>query len=192
MSKASGAFGQIVIWLLVVVLVAGVAFVALFFVMRSQGATYYIEYDGNRYLGGTNGGVFDCVGGNTYEFSVKSLAGGEVDFAAKVMASGETTVRFSFGDELHTLYNGNDELDDYSEVFGLDKNADGFSLTLPDNFTVEQAIETKYGGDVVLQDDISEKVSCFMSVVEVGESAVNIRLVLYNMTITFDPPQIIF
>ena len=160
--------------------------------MRSQDVTYYVEYGGERFFGGTSGGVVDCVGGNTYDFSVKSLTGGEIDFSVKVMASGEKTVRFSFGDELHTLYNGNAELDDYSEAFGLEKRTDGFSLTLPDGYTVEQAIETKYGGDVVLQDEVSEDYSYFTLFITVGKSSVAMQVIFHELTVTLIPPQIIF
>lgn len=198
MNKAGNAFGKIVIWLLVIVLIVGVAFVALFFVMRNQGATYYVEYGNERYLGGTNGESIFLAADKQHEFSVKSLAGGKVDFSAKVMASGETTVRFSFDNELHALYNGNAELDDYSEVFGLKKGADGFSLTLPDNFTVEQAIEAKYGEEAVLLDELSDLLSYFELLVTVGKSEVVLRFAFEGQAknpssgIEIDPPQIIF
>lgn len=43
MSKASGVFGKIVIWVLVVLLILGITAIALFFVMREKGADYYVE-----------------------------------------------------------------------------------------------------------------------------------------------------
>ena len=49
MSKANGtinAIGKIITYILVVLLVLGIAGGISYFVLRNQGITYYVEYDG--------------------------------------------------------------------------------------------------------------------------------------------------
>ena len=67
MSKASNAFGKFVVWLLVVILIVAVVGVALFFALREQGMTNYVEYNGERYLVGSDGGSFTLRTGETHE-----------------------------------------------------------------------------------------------------------------------------
>lgn len=194
MSKASSGFGKFITWLLVILLVLCVAVVAAYFFMRGQGMTYYIEYNGKRYFGGTDGGSLTLLTGETHEFSVKSLTGGEVNYSVKVMSNGANNFRFAVGDELHTFYSGNIETDDYSQVFGLEKSSDGFSLTLPESYTVEQAIETKYGEAVSLFDELSNGVCYFVIAVSVENSAVDLWFAFstHVTDITLDPPSIVF
>ena len=79
MSKAGNVFGKIVVWLLVVVLIVAVVGVALFFVMRSQGVNFYVECGGTKHLANSESGSIALLNGETYDFSVKSLTGEEVN-----------------------------------------------------------------------------------------------------------------
>ena len=59
MSKANGtinAIGKIITYILVVLLVLGIAGGISYFVLRNQGITYYVEYDGEKYLADSDGG----------------------------------------------------------------------------------------------------------------------------------------
>lgn len=198
MSKASGVFGKIVIWVLVVLLILGITAIALFFVMREKGADYYVEYNGERYLGGTDDKNIFLAAGERQEFFVKTLAGGDTEFSVKVVSNADNNLRFSVGTELYYLYNGNEELDDYSAVFDLQTSATGFSLSIPSDMTIETAIEAKYGGDAVLLDGLSDSLSYFELLVTVGKSEVVLRFAFEGQAeipssgIEIDPPSIIF
>ena len=57
MRKASGAgkaVGKIVTYLLIVLLVLGVAGAVFYFVAKQEGVSFYVEYDGTRYYSGIN------------------------------------------------------------------------------------------------------------------------------------------
>lgn len=193
MSKASDVFGKIIIWVLVVLLVLGIIAVALFFVMREKGITYYVEYNGEKYLAGSDGGsLWLPPSDNPYRLSVKSLTGGEVNYTVKITSNKANNLMFTVGDELWYLWNDNAEKDDYTEVFDLQKQTDGFSLTIPEDFTVEKAIETKYNADIELQDELHNDLCYFVITVSVGKTAVNLWFSFNELTVTLAPPQIIF
>lgn len=100
---------------------------------------------------------------------------------------------FTIGDEFWYLWNDDEERDDYSEVFGLKKQADSFSLTIPEDFTVEKAIETKYGGNIELKDELQNDLCYFVITVTAETSSVNLNYLLYSSVtdIEIKPPQII-
>lgn len=193
MSKASGAFGKFMLWLFAGVLIVAVIGVALYFGLREQGIAYYVEYNGSRYWGGSDGDALSLGLGETHKFSVKSLTGGDVNYSVKVVSNSANSFRFSVGDELYTLYSDDEERNDYSDVFGLEQTVSGFSVTIPQDMTVESAIEQKYGGEVVLFEEVSANVSYFMIVVSAGDSSVNLWFTVgVNVTgVTLDPSQII-
>lgn len=196
MSKASGAgnaIAKILTFLLAVLLMLGIAAVALFFVMRSQGMTYYVEYNGKQYLAGTDVGSLLLRVGETHTFAVKSLDDDEVDYSVKIVSNKANNLMFTIGDEFWYLWNDDEERDDYSEVFGLKKQADSFSLTIPEDFTVEKAIETKYGGNIELKDELQNDLCYFVITVTAETSSVNLNYLLYSSVtdIEIKPPQII-
>lgn len=193
MSKAGNIIGKVVIFILVVLLILGITAVALFFVMREKGVTYYVEYNGERYFAGSDGGsLWLPPSDNPYRLSVKSLTGGEVNYTVKITSNKANNLMFTVGDELWYLWNDNAEKDDYTEVFGLQKQTDGFSLTIPEDFTVEKAIETKYNADIELKDEIQDNLCYFVITVSVDKTAVNLWFSFNELTVTLNPPQIIF
>ena len=82
MSKANGTIntiGKIITYILVVLLVLGIAGGISYFVLRNQGITYYVEYDGEKYLADSDGGsLYLPPSDKPQSFAVKSLTGGEV------------------------------------------------------------------------------------------------------------------
>ena len=201
MSKSNGdgllnATGKIITYVLVVLLVLGIAGMVAYFALRAQGVTYYVEYSGERYVANGDGGSLGLVNGETHEFSVKSLTGGEVKYDVTVQSNYSNNFDFVIDGEYKQFYSTTDENNDYSAVFGLQKKADGFSLTIPDHFTVEQAVETQYGGDIELLNgyELSDDLCYFVITVTSGESAVSLWFTLgLGVTgITLDPPQILF
>ena len=194
MSKASGAFGKFMLWLFAVVLIVAVISVALYFGLREQGMTYYVEYNGQRYWGGMNDDSLSLRTGETQEFTVKSLTGGEVEFDVKITSNSDNNIAFAYNEEYHDSYTGNAATDDYSDVFGLQAETDGFTVTIPQDMTVETAIETKLGGDITLIDELSDGTAYFVITVTVDENSVDLPFTFgAGITgVTLDPPQIIF
>lgn len=198
MSKGSGAgsvFGKIITFILVAVLILGIVGIAGYFLLREQGMTYYVEYNGQRYMGGMDGGSLILQRGTPNEFSVKSLTGEEVNYSVKVTANEANNFGFYVGEEFQRFYSeDDDEVNDYSQEFGLQKNADGFSLTMPEDYTVEQALEDKYGGEVNLRDELSDNMAYFVITVTVEKTSLNLWFVIgADVTgVTIDPPHIIF
>ena len=197
MSKAKGAgsaFGKVLTYILVVLLLLGIVGGVAYFFMRSQGVTYYVEYNDTQYLANSDGGSIGLRTGETHEFSVKSLTGDEVNYSVKVISNEANNFSFSIGDELHRFYEGNDANDDYSSLFGLQKSADGFTITIPNNVTVESIVSEKFGGKIELLSELSDEYSYFVIVVSSGDSVVNLWFTFDgNVTdITLDMTHIIF
>lgn len=197
MSKANGAMsavGKVITYILVVLLILGIAGMVAYFALRAQGVTYYVEYNGERYVANGDGGSLSFVTGETYEFSVKSLTGGEVNYDVTVQSNSANNFDFVLNGENYQFFGKNDENNDYSEVFGLQKSADGFSLSFSDGFTVEQAIEEKYGGTIEFNSELEEDKAYFVISVVADESSVTLWFVFGVKVagITLNPPQIIF
>lgn len=199
MSKSNGggalnAVGKVITYILVVLLVLGIAGVVAYFALRANGVTYYVEYGGERYVANGDGGSIELLSGSTYDFSVKSLTGGEVDYSVTVQSNNANNFDFVLNNEYHQFFGKEDKNNDYSAVLGLQKKADGFSLTIPEDFTVEQAVETQYGGDIELQDgyEINDVLCYFVITVTSGESTVSLCFAFFNLTVALDPSQIVF
>ncbi len=197
MSKASGVlstFGRFLTYILVVLLVLGFAGMVAYFVLRSQGVTYYVEYNGERYLANGDGGRLELFSGEIHDFTVKSLVGDEVNFDVVVQSNSANNFSFTYNGSFYQFYSTTDEDNDYSAVFGLQKDSDGFSLMFPDDFTVEQAVEEKFGGDVSFDDELENDKAYFVIIVLSGESTVHLWFTLNCRVaeITLDPPQIVF
>lgn len=199
MSKSNGMFGaigKVITYILVVLLVLGIAGMVAYFALRSQGVTYFVEYNGERYIANGDGGSIELLNGATSNFTVKSLTGGEVNYDVTVQSNYSNNFDFVIDGEYKQFYSTTDENNDYAAVFGLQKKADGFSLTIPDHFTVEQAVETQYGGDIELQNgyEIDTDLCYFVISVTAEESSVSLWFTFGGHVegITLDPPQIVF
>lgn len=196
MSKANGTIntiGKIITYILVVLLVLGIAGGISYFVLRNQGITYYVEYDGEKYLADSDGGsLYLPPSDKPHSFSVKSLTGGEVNFDVKITSNSANNFTFVYDGQPQKFYGTNEEQNEYSEVFGLEKSADGFTLSIPENFTVEEAVKMKYGGDIEIQGDLNYKLCYFVITVSVDKTTVNLWFNFTELKITLDPPSIIF
>ena len=196
MSKSNGALGavgKIVTYILVVLLVLGLAGIVAYFALRSQGVTFFVEYNGERYAANGDGGSIFLESGGTYNFSVKSLSGDEVDYTVSVQSNYSNNFDFKIDGVYQQFYSTTAKDNNYSAVFGLQKETDGFSLTLPDNFTVERAVETQYGGDIELESELSSEVSYFLLTVVSGKNTVELGIMLYCVDgVTIFPNEIVF
>ena len=119
-----------------------------------------------------------------------------MNYDVTVQSNYSNNFDFVIDGEYKQFYSTTDENNDYAAVFSLQKKADGFSLTLPDHFTVEQAGETQYGGDIELQDgyEIDPDLCYFVITVTSDESSVSLWFTFGGHVdgITLDPPQIVF
>ena len=195
MSKSNGALGavgKVVTYILVVLLVLGIAGMVAYFALRSQGVTYYVEYGGERYFANGDGGSIELLNGKAYEFTVNSLTGGEVNYDVKVVSNSSNNFSFTCNGKIYQFVSTEEANNDYSEVFGLEKGADGFSLSFPDGFTVEQVVEEKFGGEVLFDEELQSDKSYFVISVTSEDSAVNLWFTFSGLTVMLNPPQIIF
>ena len=191
-NSVGNAVFKFLTYLLVVLLVLGIAGFVAYFALRGQGVTYYVEYDGERYLSDLEGGNISLLNGETYDFTVKSLTGGEVNYDVKVQSNYSNNFDFVIDGENYRFYSETAENNDYTDVFNVVKTPDGFALTLPEDFTVEQAIETKFGGDVEIQKELQSDLSYFVITVISGESSVSIWFTFGDFSITLDQTEIVF
>ena len=201
MSK--GGAGNVVVkiltFILVAVLILGIIGVAAYFFLREKGVTYYVEFDGQRYAAGSDGGNLHLSPSDTpLTFTVKSLVGEQINYDVRVVSNEANNFGFYVGEEFQRFYSNDDENDDYSDLFGLQKNADNFTMNISDGFSVERALTEKFGGDVMLRDSLSEEYSYFVIEVTSGDSSLDLwftfsgQSVIYPDGVTIDPPQIIY
>ena len=156
--------------------------------------TYYVEYGGEVYLANGDGGNITLRTGETHEFSVKSLTGGEVNYDVKVVSNSANNFTFVYDGKPQSFCGTDEDLNDYSDIFSLEKAADGFSLSFPDGFTVEQAVEEKFGGEVLFDEELQSDKAYFVISVVADESSVDLWFVFGAKVtgIMLDPPQIVF
>lgn len=194
-TKSGNAVTRILTYLFVVLLVLGVAGVIVYLLAKDEGVTFSVEYGGERYFSGVTEANLTLYTGETHEFSVKSLTGDSVDFSVSVSSNGENNFVFVYDGEFEDFYVKDDtENNDYSAAFGLQKSESGFLLTLPKGLTVEKVIETKYGGDIQLQESLQSGVPYFVITVSDGENSLNMYFSFGAEVegITLNPPQIVF
>ena len=194
-TKSGNAVTRIVTYILVVLLVLGVAGVIVYLLAKDEGVTFSVEYGGERYFSGVTEANLTLYTGETHDFSVESLTGGNIDFSVSVSSNGENNFAFVYDGEFEDFYVKDDtENNDYSAAFGLQKSESGFLLTLPKGLTVEKVIETKYGGDIQLQESLQSGVPYFVITVSDGENSLNMYFSFGAEVegITLNPPQIVF
>ena len=195
MAKTNGAgsaFVKIITYILVVLLVLGFAGAAAYFLLRENGVSFYVEYGGSRYYGGSEGGsLFLLPSDSPYSFTVKSLTGGEVNYSVSVASNEANNFDFSLGGDNYRFYGSDESNNDYSEIFALQKSADGFTLTVP-KMSVQEIVEEKFGGEIELAKELDADAAYFVVTVTSGESSVMLWFRIETFSITLDPSQIIF
>lgn len=191
-TKSENVVAKILTYILVVLLVLGIVGVIVYLLAKNEGVTFSVEYGGERYVANGDGGSLELLNGKTHSFAVESLIGGEVDYSVTVTANSANNFVFTIDGKYRQFYSTTAENNDYSEVFVLEKKTDGFSLTFPDHFTVEQAVEAKHGGDIELQDELRDDLCYFVVTVTSDESTVKLWFTFSDLTVTLNPPQIVF
>lgn len=195
MSKTGGALntaGKVIMYIMIVLLIIGVAGGVTYFFLRSRGVTFYVTNEGHKYYSGMDGASIWLSLGETHSFSVRSLTGGEVNYTVKVLANESNNFGFFAGQEFHRFYDNNEQNDDYSEILGLKKGINEFTLTIPEEMTVRRAIEEKFGENLQLQTELQEGLCYFVLVVTAGGSSVTLWFNIDELQITIDPPSVVF
>lgn len=193
--KASGtvdAIGKIVTWILVVLLVLGIAGGAAYLAMKGSGISFYAETAGEKIFGGTERELTFSTG-QTYDFSVRALEGGEINYSVKVMANPENNFDFVLDGKTYRFSGEDEERKDYSEVFALTRRTDGFSLTIPEG-SAEKAVKAKFGEGVQIGKELSAELAYFSVTIEAGESRAQIffRFAPELLAVELDCESIVF
>lgn len=192
---AKSVFVRVITYLLVVLLVLGVAGVIVYFVAKEEGADYYVEYGGEKYLGNAEGGKLDIVSGNEYRFEVKSLTGENVNFDVKVTSNPANNFEYTVDGKL-CVWNGSDEkANDYTDIFNVQKDETGFTMRVPKQFSIYDILQAKYPGQTVDSASLAlDAKDYFLLTVNVGESSVAFWFGtnVATMGITLDPSEIVF
>ncbi|HIS37519.1 TPA: hypothetical protein IAC10_13015 [Candidatus Scatousia excrementigallinarum] len=192
MDRVIEFLGKFILWLLVILFLIGSSFLVVYFVMRSQGMTYYVEFKGERYYANSDGGNITLIEGELSEFSVKSLTDEDINYSVCVTSNYANNFRFSVRDELYKFYGDDEELNDYSEIFDLQKTDSGFTVCVPRNTTLTSVIEQKFNGSITFFDEINEDLSYFVITVSSGASSVSLWFDFEPIQVGVDPPKVTF
>ena len=192
MDRVIEFLGKFILWLLVILFLIGSSFLVVYFVMRSQGMTYYVEFKGERYYANSDGGNITLIEGELSEFSVKSLTDEDINYSVCVTSNYANNFRFSVRDELYKFYGDDEELNDYSEIFDLQKTDSGFTVCVPRNTTLTSVIEQKFNGSITFFDEINEDLSYFVITVSSGASSVSLWFDFEPIQVDVDPPKVTF
>lgn len=196
MSKVNGVvntFTKLITWVLVVLLMLGIIGGVAYFALRSQGVTFYVEYEGEKYFANSEGGSIKLYNSFENSFAVRSLMGEDVNYDVKIYANDANNFTFSYENaQYHFVRTDNESMNDYTEIFDVDKSDEGFSFTIPKDFTVEQAVEQKYGGDIQLTDTLNSEYAYFVIEVTADKNNVDLWFSFSNFSVVLTPSAIVF
>lgn len=185
----SGRFWKFLLIFLVALLVFGVVGVVISFAVRDSGAEFTVEYNGDTYY--SNSEEQDIyLGVGEHEFAVKFVSGKHADYTANVVAMADNNFAFTVDGKVYQFYGTDEANNDYSEVFGLRSTKDGFVVSIPNSFSIKQAIEEKYGGAVELEQPLQNDLCYFVISVVSGDNTVYLPFT-FGLIITLDPPHVI-
>lgn len=193
MSKANGAKNgivKVITWVLVVLLVLGGAGIIVRFALKDQGLNYYVEYNDKKYFANAESPNVWLSPVQENAFAVRSITGKSADYSVKITANPENNFDFILDGKYFRFYSTTEETNDYTEIFEVQKSAEGFTVTIPNGMTVQKAVEKQYGGEIELTEEF-ELLNYFLITVTIEK--VNVVLPFgFLMEITLDPPSIIF
>ena len=136
--------------ILVLALLAGIVAVIYRFTngFNEDFKTFYVEYDGEQIL--TTNSEMHLVSGNTHRFEVKyTFDTGNAepkDYNVKVIPNAERDFDFTVDGERY-LYS---KEDDMTAAFGLNKQDTYFELVIPEDFSLQYALQSCYPGQEVI------------------------------------------
>ena len=184
--------------ILVLALLAGIVAVIYRFTngFNEDFKTFYVEYDGEQIL--TADSNVHLVEGQTHRFDVKytfDTGNSEPkDYNVKVVPNAERDFDFTVDGERY-LYSKENDL---TSAFGLNKQDTYFELVLPEDFTLQYALQSCYPDKEVVVPEEAEQGNLYpytLVISSYNDSVTyNIRLSVGDEVtgITLDPSQIIF
>ena len=173
MSKANGVKNgmvKIITWLLVVLLLLGVAGIVVQFAIKEQGLNYYVEYGGQKYYNNTENSNIWISPNQKCSFTVKSITGKTVDFTVKITANPANDFGFILDGKYYQFYSTTQEKNDYTDIFEVQKSAEGDEIELTEELGM---------------------LDYFLITVTMDKESVVLPF-KFEMVITLDTPSIIF
>lgn len=184
--------------ILVLLLVAGLVAIIYKFTngFNEDFKTFYVEYGGKQIL--TADSQLSLTTGKTHRFDVKYTFGTEnaepKDYNVKVVPNAQRDFDFTVDGERY-LYS---KQGDMTAAFGLKKSDTYFELVIPEDFSLEYALQSCYPGkEVVVSEEAADANSCpYMLVISSYNDSVVYHIALSvgaEVTgVELDPTQIIF
>ena len=184
--------------ILVLLLLAGIVAVIYRFTngFNEDFKTFYVEYDGEQIL--TTESEMHLTSGNTHRFGVKYTFDTEnaepKGYNVKIVPNAQRDFDFTVDGERY-LYS---KQGDMTAAFGLNKQDTYFELVLPEDFTLQYALQSCYPGKEVIVPEEAEQGNPYpytLVVSSYNESVVyriNLSVGAEVTGVTLDPEQIIF
>lgn len=147
MSRNKSSLWSILLWILLALLAIGAVVMLLKFTNggNEDFKTFYVTYNGKMITASESNMALE---GGEHKFGVKytfDLASDPKDFDVYVAANPDSNFEFMTDD----FTRGWRSEQDLGEIFGLKKESDGFSITIPEKFTVYSALQTLYPNQVI-------------------------------------------
>lgn len=184
--------------ILVLLLLAGLVAIIYKFTngFNEDFKTFYVEYGGEQIL--TTESEMHLVSGNTHRFDVKYTFDTEnaepKGYNVKVVPNAQRDFDFTVDDERY-LYS---KQGDMTAAFGLKKSDTYFELSLPEDFSLEYALQSCYPGKEVIVPEEATDANAYpyMLVISSYNDSVVYHIALSvgaEVTgVTLDPDHIIF
>lgn len=184
--------------ILVLLLLAGLVAIIYKFTngFNEDFKTFYVEYGGEQIL--TTESEMHLTSGNTHRFEVKYTFDTEntepKGYNVKVVPNAQRDFDFMVDGERY-LYS---KQGDMTAAFGLKKSDTYFELFIPEDFSLEYALQSCYPGkDVVVPEEVADANACpYMLVISSYNDSVVYHIALSvgaEVTgVILDPPSIVF
>lgn len=191
-SHSKNGLTKFLTYVLALLLVLGAAGVIVYFVLQESGITFSVEYNDEKYYSDTEDSCLFLTSGESHTFYVRSLTGESVDYSVKIISNKDQSFDFTMGGSLYQFYSAEASLNDYTEIFDVQVNGDTFFITLPQNLTVQAAVEQRFGNEIVIEGELQNDICYFILTVSVGSSCVQLPFYSDAFRFKFDTPSIVF
>ena len=184
--------------ILVLLLLAGIVAVIYRFTngFNEDFKTFYVEYDGEQIL--TANSELALKSGETHRFDVKYTFDTEnsepKDYIVKVIPNAQRDFDFTVDGERYLYSKEND----MTAAFGLNKQDTYFELVIPEDFSLQYALQSCYPGQEVIVPEEAEDGNAYpytLVVSSYNESVVyriNLSVGAEVTGVTLDPEHIVF
>ena len=158
--------------------------------------TFYVEHEGKQFLSAQNDLVLEDAGVHRFDVKYTFDRGNSEpkDYNVKVIPNAERDFDFTVDGERY-LYSKEDDL---TAAFGLNKQDTYFELVIPEDFSLQYALQSCYPGQevIVSEEAVSANIYPYLLIVSSYNDSVVYRIALSigaDVTgVTLDPSEIIF